>query len=458
MKIKKKLAIKFALIVASILLMSSLAVYFSSAQYRKQEFNTRLKNKAISMAKLLIEVNEVDENLLKIIDRTTISLPKEKVVIYNYLDEEIYNSREEPDDSIPKKLLNETRLEKEIYYTEGSKEVVGLLYTGNYDRFVVIASAEDIYGLSKLKNLAFVLILVFLTSIGITILAGWAFASQALKPISNVVNEVKNISASNLHARLDEGNGNDEIANLAITFNQMLGRLEAAFNLQKSFVSNASHELRTPLTSVTSQIEVALIKKRTLEDYEKVLQSVLEDIKNLSQLSNGLLELAQMNLENKKIKMEQVRVDEILFDSMEELMQVKSDYHISFEYDSLSEDEERLKIYGSGALLKSALMNLLDNACKFSSDKKALVSLGEENGVIKIKICDKGIGISPEEQAFIREPFYRANNAQEIKGHGLGLSLTQKILSLHEGYLEIESILNEGTTVTILFSADKKFL
>jgi len=451
MNIKKKLAIKFALIVASILLLSSLVVYVSSARYRRSEFNTRLKDKALDMAKLLIDVDEVDNALLKIINQNTISLPEEEVVIYNYLNEELYDSNEETGAPVPVPLLDQIRLEKELYYAEGKKEVIGILYPGKYNRYVVIASATDTYGLSKLQNLRYVLVLVFFISVGITIVAGWLFASQALRPIAAVVTEVNNISARNLHARLHEGNRKDEIANLAITFNRMLERLEVAFTLQRSFVANASHELRTPLTAVTSQIEVALLKQREAEAYESVLQSVLEDINSLSKLYNGLLELAQLDLENNKITVNSLRLDELLLGSIEELTEAKPGYHIHFGYDLFTEEEEKLSVVGSEALLKSAIINLMDNACKFSNGRPATVTLGEEPGYLKITFADRGIGIADEELSRIREPFYRAGNSTRIKGHGLGLSLTDKIIKWHEGILRIESALHVGTTVTVLF-------
>jgi signal transduction histidine kinase len=450
MNIKKKLAIKFALIVASILLLSSLLVYVSSARYRQQEFNARLKDKAIDMAKLLIDVDEVDNALLKIINKNTVSLPEEEVLIYNYRNEELYDSNEDAGAPVPVALLDQIRLEKELYYAEGKKEVIGILYPGKYNRYVVIASATDTYGLSKLQNLRYVLVLVFLISVGITIIGGWVFASQALRPIAEVVSEVNNISARNLHARLHEGNRKDEIANLAITFNRMLERLEVAFTLQKSFVANASHELRTPLTAVTSQIEVTLLRKREAEAYENVLQSVLEDIHSLSKLYNGLLELAQLDLEKDKIAIECLRMDELLLAAIEELTEAKPQYQLLFGYDMPTEDEEKLTVRGSEALLRSAMINLMDNACKFSKGHPATVTLAEVPGYLKIAVSDRGIGIAPDDLTRIREPFYRAGNSARIKGHGLGLSLTDKIIKWHEGIVQIESILHVGTTVTVL--------
>jgi signal transduction histidine kinase len=286
--------------------------------------------------------------------------------------------------------------------------------------------------------------------VGITVIAGWFFASQALRPIAEVVTEVNNISARNLHARLHEGNRKDEIANLAITFNRMLERLEVAFTLQKSFVANASHELRTPLTAVTSQIEVILLKKREAEAYESVLQSVLEDIYSLSKLYNGLLELAQIDLEKDKIAITPLRLDELLLGSIEELTEAKPHYHISFRYDMPAEDEEKLSVVGSEALLKSAMINLMDNACKFSDGHPTTVTLGEEPGYLKLTFADQGIGIAATELTRIREPFYRAGNSGRIKGHGLGLSLTDKIIKWHGGVLQIQSTLHIGTTASVL--------
>lgn len=448
MKIRSRLTIQFAIIVASILFLASITVYFFSSQYREQEFYSRLKNKANNTAKLLIEVQEVSINLLRIIDKNTVILPNEKVMVYNKTNEEIYSSNEKDTSQVPVSMLEQIRKEKEVHFTDGEREVLGLLYSDNKDEFVVISYAQDIYGFRKIKNLRLVLILVFFGSMGITILAGWIFAGQSLKPISNVVNQVEKISASNLDARVDEGNKRDEIANLAINFNNMLQRLELAFKAQKSFVSNASHELRTPLTSIKSQIEVTLIKARESGQYEAVLQSVLEDINNMGRLSNSLLELAQMEMENALVMTEEVRIDELLWQISDELKTAYPHYRINIDY-KVSTGEEHFTVLGDEQLLKSALTNIMDNACKFSSKHQVDILLEEGSQYDKISFTDSGIGISPEDLKYVKEPFYRGVNAMRTKGHGLGLPLTHRIIQLHGGKLEIESELNKGTHVTI---------
>ncbi|CAA9259908.1 MAG: hypothetical protein AVDCRST_MAG56-2476 [uncultured Cytophagales bacterium] len=178
---------------------------------------------------------------------------------------------------------------------------------------------------------------------------------------------------------------------------------------------------------------------------------MLEDIQSLSKLYNGLLELAQIDLENNKITVTSLRLDELRLGAIEELTAAKRDYRIHFGYDMLTEDEEKLSVVGSEALLKSAMINLMDNACKFSNGHPATVTLSEELDSLKITFADSGIGIATEELSRIREPFYRAGNSARIKGHGLGLSLTDKIIKWHEGILQIESVLHVGTTVIVLF-------
>lgn len=451
MTIRNKLTLQFALITASILLMASFFIYYLSARYRQEEFYERLYNKAQSTAKLLIEVNEVDYNLLKIIDKNTTRLPSERIVIYNYLNEEMYNSKEEGPLITDETLLDEIRLRQELRFRQGDKEFLGILYTDQFNRFVVIASATDIYGLSKLKNLQLVLLTVFGGSMMLLVAGGWLFARQALKPMAHVIGQVDQISANNLYARVDKGNGQDEIAQLAKTFNKMLDRMESAFHIQKSFVANASHELRTPLTAITGQIEVSLLKERSPQEYQRVLHSILEDIINLTYLSNGLLQLAQINPNVSKIQFVPLRIDELVLHSRMELMQRKPHYHISIEYLNFPEEEHELLIMGNDPLLKSAITNILDNACKFSYGKPVEVTIAFKYHSAILTIKDQGIGIQEEEIKQIFEPLYRASNAITFQGHGLGLSLAQKIFLIHQSEMSIQSQINLGTQVTLQF-------
>ena len=450
LNIRARLTLQFTFIVIFILLLFSFSIYYFSASYRESEFYSRLETKALTTARLLLQVKEVDHDLLKIIDRNSINaLYNEKVQIYDYKNELIYNSLD--DDSVPVSLnlLNKIRLEKELRYHEGDHEVIGLLYTDKYDRFAVVASALDKYGRSKLNFLKWILILVFFSSIGLTIFLGKLYATRALKPMSDVVKQVDKITGSNLNTRVNEGNGQDEIAQLAITFNNMLERLESTFEIQKSFVSNAAHELRTPLTSITGQIEVSLMKSRSREEYEEILRSVLEDTVSLNELANGLLDMARANSDISRIVMHKLRIDDLLWKTRTELAGRKTDYNIFILYDEVIDNENKLTVTGNEHLLKICLLNLMDNACKYSENKSVEVILSFKDSKIVMSFKDTGIGIDTDDQGKIFQPFFRAKNAKNVPGNGLGLSLAARITHVHGGTITLQSIVGKGTKITV---------
>jgi len=452
--IRARLTIQFTLIAGGIIILLSVSVYYFSASYRESSFYARLKDRALTTGRLLIEVNEVDTTLLKIIDRNTINaFYDEKVVVYDYLNKEIYSSIDENTIPVSKELLAQIRLKKEIKYHLSDNEVIGFVYSDKYNRYVIIASALDKYGLSKLGNLKTILFTGFFFSVILSVFAGWFYAGRALKPMKDVVTQVDKITISNLDLRVNEGNGTDEIAQLAITFNRMLERLEGAFEMQRGFVSNASHELRTPLTAITGQIEVSLMKKRSEQEYEAILQSVLEDIKNIGRLSNNLLDLAKASSDISEIKLKELRIDELLWQAQTELKKRNPRYNANIVFDQNIDDEKKLTFFGNEHLIRSALINVMDNACKFSGNKSVDVFLAVEGNRVQLKFADEGIGIDKNEQDRVFQPFYRASNARSISGHGLGLSLTKKIIEIHKGVIGIKSALTKGTVISISFPA-----
>jgi signal transduction histidine kinase len=453
MKIRNKLALQFSIIVASILLILSVGIYYFSATFRKVEFRDRLEMRALSDAKLLFDIKEVDYKLLKIFDKNTASsLFDLQVLILDSKNRIVYASNEADSAIIKQHKFEQISDINKISFTLGESEGIGFVYNSKENKnYKVIAWAVDKVGFKQLEHLRLILICSFLIGIIIIGIAGLIFAWRSLKPISRVVNQVENITASNLNLRLDTGNGHDEIAQLSATFNRMLQRLEDAFKMQRNFVSNASHELRTPLTSITGQIEVALLSSRQPEEYEKILKSLLEDIKTLNSLSNGLLDLAQSSIDTSALKMTQVRIDELLFESQTLVKRHNPDYSISIDFNELPDDYEKLTIHGNSNLLKAAFNNLFDNACKFSEDHKADVKIISGSKDLTIVIKDSGIGIPEDELINIFEPFYRARNSRFSSGHGIGLSLSKKIIGLHHGVLSVSSKENIGTTIKIQF-------
>lgn len=449
MTIKTRITIWFAITVASILLVFSVVIYYSSVIYRQREFYKRLKEKAENTAHLLLGVKEIGADLLKIIDKNNLTvLYQEEVTIFDLKRNLIYDSGNDQvhiSDEVFKTVANG----RDVWFIVGDKEVIGTRTRQEGKDYVVIASAIDKWGINKMQNLELVLMSGWAVSVVVIIGVGYIFAARALEPISDVVEQVERISESNLSARVRTENNKDEIAHLANTFNRMMARLEEAFTMNKSFVSNASHELRTPLTAITGQIEVILMQNRTVEDYRNTLQSVLEDIKSLNKLSNGLLDLTQASADIATIKISDLRIDELLWTARTECIKAQPENHISIDFEEMPDSEDEFSLVGNEHLLKTAFINLMENGCKFSADHQVWVSLRITDSEIVIAFTDHGVGISEKDLKFILEPFFRAENVKNIAGHGIGLSLTNKIILLHKGNLAIQSTIGKGTTFTV---------
>ena len=450
MEIRKKLSYQFLAIVALILLLSSLAIYFSFSGSRREEFFDRLGSKAKMVAQMLIEIDEIDAELLKRIETNNpLSLQNEKIIIYDYQNNIVYSTDENQVINITTELINEVRLNGAVRVIQKPFEILGQFYASQYDRFVVFAAATDIFGLKKLKRLQIILLIVFFLSLIIVFFSGRIFAKRALNPISDIMSQVDAIGGANLDTRVSEGNGKDELARLAKTFNKMLDRLEVAFKTQKNFIANASHELRTPLTVITGQLEVTLMNARNNEEYRKTILSVLEDIKNLNHISNRLLLLAHASSESSRTDFNLVRIDDILWQARKEILKIHDNYQILINFSEIIDNDFKLTVKGNELLLKTALSNLIDNGCKYSEDHISEIYIDHANDHVIIQFSDKGIGIPLEEIKMIFQPFYRAKNAIGIKGHGIGLSLAEKIIALHKGNITVKSEIAKGTDFTL---------
>lgn len=455
MKIRQKLTLQFFLMASVILLLFSLAVYVASATYRRDDFYQRLESRAISTARLLIEVDEIDTDLLtKIEEDNPVSLPDEKIIIFNYKNEILYSTDTRNVIIYDDDLLTRIRTSGVVRTTSGRYELLGILFPEEFNRFVVLSAARDIYGFDKMKNLRMILLL--LTSLFLLLFypAGWLFAARSLSPISKVVERVEEISITSLDLRVDEGNGKDELAHLAHTFNRMLERLETAFEVQKDFISNASHELRTPLTAVTGQLEVLLMKERPGQEYREATEAVLEDIKKLNRLLDRLLLMAHASSEGATEGFGDVRIDETLWEAREEIIKHNREYSVNIALDETISDIENLTIRGDEHLLQSAIINIMENGCKYSPDRSVRVYLTHDGHNIMVRFSDNGPGIAEDEMERIFESFYRSKSTSYVRGHGIGLSLAKKIIDIHRGEVSVTSKPGEGTTITLTLPAE----
>lgn len=317
-------------------------------------------------------------------------------------------------------------------------------------QYVIIA--EGYCDPTEVRQLRNILIYSFLIGIFLVAISGWYYAGKALQPMSQIVSEVENIQPSDLSRRVDTGNNQDELARMAETFNNLLDRVERAFQMQRMFVSNVSHELKNPLTAIRAQLDVALQRDREPEVYRKALQSVLDDIQDLSETEQKLLQLARVYNSPQNIPLAPTRLDELLWQTMEQFKKQHPEYQANIQFGEMPESGDGLLVSANEPLLRLAILNLMSNACKYSPDHKVQVrAVFQPEGRHAIEVCDNGPGIPEAEKALIFEPFYRSPRHLKIKGTGIGLSLVISILNLHQIELSVESKKKSGSVFRLVF-------
>lgn len=446
MTIRARLTLLFSLLVGSILLLFSLTIYLLYSQYRQVDFFKRLHEKALTTVRVREDAGDVARTDLPL-------LTQEQVSIYGPSDQLIFSTGPGTRLILSSAELAKIRKGHNIDLTYPTAEAVGRRYLSKTGQpLVVVAAAYDLYGFNKLKRLRGILVFGWLASFFVVGVAGWLFASDALRPVSEIIDQVNDISATNIHERLHVNRKRDELAELARTFNDMLNRLEEAFITQRSFVSHASHELRTPLAIMRGNIDVALLQARDGNYYRQTLTDVLDEVQNMIDLANGLLDLARASSEATALSFRPTRLDELLWQARSKVLSKKAEYVVDIDFDNLPEQDEDLIIRGEEALLRTAFQNLMENGCKYSSNGSVVVRLSFAPQCVQLAFIDTGYGIAEEALPHLFEPFYRSPDTTSMApGHGIGLALTHRIVLLHNGRISIQSKLGKGTTVLVQF-------
>jgi two-component system, OmpR family, sensor histidine kinase ArlS len=451
MSVRVRITIIFTLLVAVILALASISVYYFSYNLRVSSIESRLTNRAITIGNLLQQSAFFSNELVKKIDSSSYLAYTNKVIqAYDYKNNKIYEYRDKPESfiTVAPELLKEARIKKKIFFKVGEREAVAYYSTDEHSRVVMVAAGEDKDGKQNLKNLLHTLLLTYFGGLVIASMGGYFFSKGLLRPIKKIADEVNHISAQSLSRRINTGSAKDEWHYLSQTLNSLLDRLTESFNMQKRFIANASHELSTPLTSISSQLEVSLQRERDASEYRKVMKSVYQDVLHLSKLTRTLLEFAKASGTVGGIELAPVRIDEVLLRMPAEVSKRNYVCSVSFEFENLPDDESNLLVYGNEELLFTAIRNIVINACKYS-DEPPIIALGIEAGTICIRVKDNGTGIAKEELPHIFEPFYRASDVRMKDGFGLGLSMASRIIKLHNGEVQVQSQIGKGTTFTI---------
>jgi signal transduction histidine kinase len=428
MLIRTKLILRFTILMAGLLVVFSAFVYYFQAAARRQRFVHRMEASALLAARVLIRSGHPAG---PVHPRDLLMMTGERIKILGPTGQTLFA------EAAPVPPGQAAQLES----THVRYKSQGVTYQ-------VEIAAIDRLGHSQLDTLRLILVVGNVGTLLLIILAGWVLANQFLQPIARVVEQVELITASNLSQRVDEGNRRDEIARLAITFNQMLAGVEQAFEAQKSFLSHASHELRTPLATLLGTLETSLAYDDNLTESKESIASGLEDVRHLIALTNGLLTLARADAPSPRLL--PVRLDECLTTALAYAQAKYPGREVQFSIGPAPVDiTEPFSLPGNAELLTTALFNLLDNACKYSQAAVGVSLSYADASTLQVRVQDSGPGIAPADQARLFEPLFRARSAAGRPGFGLGLPLAQKVVRLHGGQLVIESVVGEGTTATV---------
>lgn len=281
----------------------------------------------------------------------------------------------------------------------------------------------------------------------IAAVSGYWLAGRALAPIERIRRQAAAIGAQDLGQRLNLELPDDEVGRLARTFDQMLARLDESFQRQRRFTADASHELRTPLAIIRGEVDVALERPRTSEDYVETLQSVGAEAERMSRLASNLLLLTRSDTAELTLNREQIDLADLLRVLIEQMQSQAETSNVTLKTDL----PEQLIMQGDADRLLQLFVNLLENAFVYAPGSTVTVQGRQTLETIEIAIADTGPGIHPEHLSHLFERFYRVDKARSRKsgGSGLGLSIAQEIARAHGGEITVTSAPGKGTAFTV---------
>lgn len=446
MKIRTKLILNYSILSLILLIVFSLIVVIFYTRYRQANFSTRLFNRSISSVNLFFNEKKIDSTMLRLIDQNIVTaMGNFEFSIYKDNNQLLYRYKELKNNGVTLKDPNEGSLVNLIY---NGQKTLQYKYIKSNKQHMVFTSAYDSKGVEELSNLLDILKWVLFLSLLLIAAFGGYNAYWSLKPFRKIIKDVEAIEPTELSKRLPI-DGSDEISQLSATVNTLLDRVSHTVETEKAFIANASHELRTPVTKVLGQIEVVLNKDRNIDEYKALLNSVYDDTSQMASIINGFLELAQANINFNNIETQAIAIDELIFSIVDHFEKIKPHYTIGVEFKDHPESEKQLECLGSERLLFIMFSNIIDNACKFSNEKKAKATISFSANQVIVCVADYGIGINKADLGNIFRPLYRGTNTKDQPGHGIGLAIVKRIADLHAAQISIESEENVGTTVTV---------
>lgn len=448
--IRFRIAALFSLLTGLTTVLLMLLVYYNTKQSLQDYFFEDLRAKARLEGQFMLEKDEMDIEIYQdIITEHLVKLPREEEYVIALTDTtEAISKGLLTHDIILSTLENETH-----YFTVKKRQWATLHYPDNQGDFIILVSAVDEKGQQELSALRKSMFSSLIITMLLQFIAGWAFANTVTNPLRQIGEQLKRINASELSSRIDIPNKKDELGQMVEMLNEMLDRLQNGIEIQKKFISNASHELKTPLTVIMGEAEVILRKDREKEEYVKSIGTIRKQGEKLTEILSDLIQLMEVSSGGSQyFEKTRFRIEDVILDAQARMFEYSGRNLIEVDYGHHSEEDYELE--GNRRWLGIVFSNLLKNALKFSDFQPVKLHtelIAYKSGkAIRVNVTDSGVGIPEEDLASLRNPFFRASNVSHIVGHGIGLTIVDQIIRLHNGEMQISSIINEGTTISIL--------
>lgn len=440
MKIKNKILLYFYTTTIALTIFSSLVIYSLFSEFREEEFQQRQKQKINYTIGLIAKYKEISENLISIMDKLTIhDFYDEKMLIYDKNKTLIYKSIDDLKIKKADKLLNSlSPTNPWIETVEDGYDIVAVYIENNDNQFYAISKAYDAFGYSKLAFLRKVLIgITFFISLIVLFLTIY-LSKKISDPIVHLAEQLGNLNIADPEIKELKINTNSlELKYLVEKINELIKRSNETIAFQKHMVHHISHQLKTPIAVLVSELE--RIENIAESEYLKnEINTQIIKTKSLGNIINTLLEISKIETAKKSSK-QVFRIDELIFDIIEELNTIHPDFKFEINYSPKKFSEAQLLIEANKQLIKQAFLNILSNSIAYSDNAKADILFDcKESNALKVIVSNSGIPISRDEIKYIFNYFFRGQNSQNKPGFGLGLVLAKKIIEIHNGKISYQ--------------------
>lgn len=450
MKVKTRLSLYCSLIFGIIFAIISLSIYELYYRNAEKSIYTNLEKTAYISGWFYLEEDELSDKEFEKIRKQF-----EEVVTGSYY--QVYDVDNkiaygvEPS-NIPVSILDKIRKERHLSFTVNNYLCYGIFYEDNQGDFVIIAKEKKNVLDEQVNLLLSILIPAFFVGLlAIVILSRWV-SRMAYRPFSEVIEQVKNISTNNLDVQIKSPETKDELQDLIDTFNDLLSKISETFIVQKNFVKYVSHEFKTPLASILGNLDLFSMKDRSPEEYRQLSDKLIRQTMQLEEILNTLITISDLNKNEKEIA--ETHMNELIREIVNKIKDIYPNSKIVFNIDISDVNKQLMYVMKDRTQLLIALFNLIENAVKYSQKQDVAIHLHKCDSRLCLSIADKGIGIPTEHLTNISRPFYRADNTNNIQGSGIGLSLALRILDKNKIDYKIESEVNVGTTITLIFDEE----